>query len=106
MITFNELLERAETEKIAIHTRTEKQAKALLKALDKRGYRWTEGIKLNSTTWYGVFRKDTCYSFYDYYRKLQDKEVRYCSFNWYKNEGYTIIEFKDIDWKGDWYILV
>ena len=37
MITFTDLLEKAKTNKIAIHTTTEEQAKVLLSELDKRG---------------------------------------------------------------------
>jgi hypothetical protein len=38
MITFTDLLERAKTEPIAIHTPTEEQDITLLTELDKRGY--------------------------------------------------------------------
>jgi len=88
MITFTELLERAKTEEIAIHTPTEEQAVTLLKALDKKGYEWT-----NSTTRHGVWLEDTCYDF------DLNKQVCYCSLKFYQNEGYTVIEFADIDFK-------
>lgn len=91
MITFTELLERAKTEKIAIHTPTEAQAKALLKALDEKGYKWNSEEKLTTKTRYGVFREDTCYDF------GLDKEVWYWSLELYRDEGYPIIEFDDID---------
>ena len=106
MITLNELLERSKTEKIAIHTRIEKQAKALLKALDKRGYEWTLGVKLTTQTNYDLEKENTCYDFRDRYGKLLDKVIMYGPLNSYKGDGYTIIEFEDIDWKGDWYVLL
>ena len=90
MITFTELLERAKTEKIAIHTPTEEQAKELLKALDKRGYKWI-GDKLTAITRYEVYKEDTCYSL------ELDNTIYYSPFTWYQSESYTIIEFKDID---------
>ena len=96
MITFKELLERVKSELIAIHTATEKQAKALLKALDKRGYEWTLGVKLTTQTNYDLAKENTCYSFRDYYGKLLNKVIMYGPLNSYKGDGYTIIEFSDI----------
>ena len=90
-LLFSELLERAKTEKIAIHTPTEAQAKELLKALDQKGYEWAKGVKLTSASCYEVFREDTCYNF------GLDKQVWYDSFRFCQEEKYTIIEFKDID---------
>jgi len=90
-LSFSELLKRAKTEEIAVHTPTEEQAKSLLKALYKRGYTWSSGQKLTAETWYGIYKENTCYGFY------LRKQVCYCSFDWYQNEGFTIIEFSDID---------
>ena len=100
MITFNELLERAKTEKIAIHTPTEKQAKALLKALDEKGYVWLTETKLTTETWY-EYEENTCYDFYDGVGKLLDKKVCFSPLKFYKKCGRTIIEFKDIDFKEE-----
>ena len=93
MITFNELLERAENEDIAIHTSNEEQAKTLLKALDEKKFRWNSGEKLTDRTYYEFDRENTCYTF------NLNKRVSYCSLVWYQYKGYTIIEFKDIDFK-------
>ena len=100
-LSFSELLERTKTEEIAIHTPTEKQAKALLKALDERGYEWTLIVKLTTKTCYKYYKENTCYSFYDSYGKLRDKEVWYCSLDWYQDEGYKIIEFSEIDFEEE-----
>ena len=94
-LSFSELLERAKSEKIAIHTATEAQAKKLLKALDKRGYKWTSGDKLTSQTNYEDYKENTCYDF-DFY-----KQAGYCSLKFYQPCGYTIIEFTNIDFKED-----
>ena len=91
MITFNELLERAKTEKIAIHTPTEKQAKTLLKALNKSGYVWKSGNKLTATTYYNAYKENACYTF------GFDKKVMFGLLKFYEDEGYAIIEFTDID---------
>ena len=92
MITFNELLERAKSELIAIHTPTEEQAKTLLKALDKRGYEWFGGEEITITN-YEDDKENTCYTFHD----ILDKKIMYSPLDWYQEEGYTIIEFTDID---------
>ena len=101
MITFKELLERAKSERIAIHTPTEEQAKALLKALDERGYEWISEEKLTDITCYEDEKENTCYTFYDCYGKLLDKKITYSPLDWHQGEGYTIIEFKDIDFKEE-----
>ena len=88
MITFKNLLERAKTEKIAIHIPTEEQAKTLLKALDEKGYEWNSGKKLTDQRNY---YENICYGF------GKDNKVYYCSLAWYQKEHYTIIEFSDID---------
>ena len=92
-LSFSELLKRAKTEKIAIHTPTEEQAKALLKALVKKGYKWISGYKLTSETCYEDYKENTCYDF-----ELNNK-ICYCRLNFYQQCGYTIIEFKAIDFK-------
>lgn len=86
-----DLLERAKTERIAIHTATEEQAKTLLKALDKKGYVWASEVKLTARTNYECYKENTCYEF-----NLK-KQVLYCPLKFFQNYGYTIIEFSDID---------
>lgn len=93
MITFEKLLERAKSEKIAVHTPTAEQAKTLLTELDEKGYVWNGGEKLTTEICYEAFREDTCYDF------DLNKQVWYDSCGYCQEEGYTIIEFKDIDFK-------
>ena len=93
MITFTDLLEKAKTNKIAIHTTTEEQAKVLLSELDKRGYEWFGGKKLTIETFYGNYKEKTGYTFEPRHK------IAYSSLDFYQNEGYTIIEFEDIEFK-------
>ena len=91
MITFKDLLERTNSELIAIHTPTEKQAITLLTELDKRGYKWNSGEKLTDITCYEVEKENTCYIF------EPNKKVMYSPLDFYQEVGYTIVEFTDID---------
>ena len=93
MITLKKLLERAKTEKIAIHTPTKEQAITLMKALDKKSYRWNSGKKPKNEAYYENYEKRTCYDI------EKNNEVCYGSLEWYEENDYTIIEFKDIDFK-------
>ena len=99
MITFNKLLERAKSEKIAVHTATEAQAITLLKALDKKGYRWNGEAKLTDCSNFEVYKENTCYNFSTYTDgALLNKKVVYGPLSLYQ-EHYTIIEFTDIDFE-------
>ena len=98
MITFTELLERAKSEKIAVHTPTEEQAISLLNELDKRGFTWVGGDKLTDITNYEDDKENTCYVFgIDVDGNVLNKRVVYESLKFHKEHDYTIIEFKDID---------
>jgi len=100
MITFTELLKRAKKEQIAIHTANEEQAKALLKALDEKGYTWNSGDKLTTMTYYEDEKENTCYVFSrDYLGEKLDKRVIYGSLEFHQENNYTVIKFKDIDFK-------
>ncbi len=100
-LSFSELLEKAKTEKIAIHTPTEEQAISLLNELNKKGFTWVSGEKLTDMARYEYYKEKTCYTFHDIYGKLLDKEIMYCSLKWYQDEGYTIIEFSEIDFEEE-----
>ena len=99
MIKFTELLERAKSEKIAIHTPTEEQAITLLSELDKKGYEWFGGEEI-TTTRYKMFSESTCYVFgIDVYGNVLDKKIMYDSLSFFLEMEYTIIEFTNIDFK-------
>ena len=102
MITFKELLERARSERTAIHTPTEEQAKALLNELNKKGYKWASGKKLTDATYYEYDKKNTCYCFgIDADGDLLNKKVVWDSLKFHQENGYTIIKFSDIDFAED-----
>lgn len=92
-LSFDELLERAKSEKLAIHTATEAQAIALLSELDKRGYTWHTGTKLTTRLSYWLYKENTCYDF------DLNKEVWYGQLSFYQELGFTNIEFSEIDFK-------
>ena len=93
MITFTELLERAKSEKIVVHTPTEEQAKTLLKMLDKSGYVWKGKYDLITTTHYEAHKENTCYAL------EPNNIICYSSITWYQIVSYAIIEFSDINFK-------
>lgn len=90
MITFKKLLERAKTEKIAIHVLVEAQAIILLKKLGEKGYTWGSGDKITTETYYKTYQEDTCYDF------EQKNKVWYGLCSSYLENDYTIIEFSEI----------
>ena len=96
MITFEKLLKKAKTKRIAVHTPTKEQAKILLEALDKKGYEWASEDKLTAETNYEDYKKATCY---DFGTSNLDNEVTYSPLDWYQEHDYTIIEFTDIDFE-------
>lgn len=70
---------------------TEEKAEVFCKYLNDIGMEWCYGVSyLKGTNWH-VYKKITCYSF---------NEGEYSSFDFYKNEGYTILEFDDFDWSS------
>ncbi len=92
-LLFSVLLERAKSKKIVVHTPTEEQAVTLLKAVDKKGYRWASGTKPSTETYHKMYEGRTCYDF------EQKNKICYGSLSFYQKEGYIIIEFEDIDFK-------
>lgn len=95
MITFKELLKIAKTEKVAVHTSTEEQAVVLLSKLNKRGYVWKGKYDLITTTHFGRHEEDTCYAL------EPNNRICYSSITWYQIVNYKIIEFSEIDFKGE-----
>ena len=87
-ITVNEFFQLKDTKKLAIHPRNEENAKALCKAFDEKGHHWFNGTKyVENNYYYNVFGKRTCYSNGGTYGDIDS----------YKIEGFTIIEFEDVD---------
>ena len=96
-LSFSELLERSKSESIAVHTPTEEQAIALLNELDKKGYRWASGRNLTDNTRYENYKENTCYIFG--ISSHSSEVVMYGLLNWYQYDGYTIIDFSEIDFE-------
>ena len=86
-LSLSELLERAKTEKLAIHTPTEAQAKTLLKAFDKMGKRWRDGSSYLEIDYFGKEKENTCYS----------NHREYCHKQWYEEHGYAIYDYSEVD---------
>ena len=76
--------------KIAVHCDTEEKANKLLKAFDKMGWGWSSGLRYTDINRWGRYREKTCYHPTIGVRSFGDTE-------WYADEGYTIIEFADVD---------
>ena len=98
-LSFSELLKRAKSERIVVHTPTEKQAITLLKMLDKNGYEWFGGEEITITN-YEDDKENTCYVFgIDVDGNVLDKKIMYGSLKFHQKNEDTITEFADIDFK-------
>lgn len=74
-------------EKIAIHCNTKEKAKKILNAFDKMYMRWWSGDSYSKFDLYHGYGGNTCYS----------NNHRFCSYEYYKNVGYKIYEYEEID---------
>lgn len=89
------LSELIKQDKIAIHTPTEENANALLKALYRLGYEGWTFDKLTSSNEYQRYGQNTCYA---PLRWLNGKTyIECCSLYFYGKIGREIVEFTDID---------
>ena len=102
MITFNELLQRAKSQNIAVHTSTKEQAKKFVNEISKKVYRRSDCVKTTMESHYDIFGADTCYLFgttcvstvnYPCFMVASQWDARY--------EGYAIVEFTNIDFKEE-----
>ena len=55
-------------------------------------------VYLNAMSWWSFYKDETCY-FVDI--NVQDGDLKhvgfeYCRESWYKNNGYTVLEFNDV----------
>lgn len=71
----------------AIHCDTEEKANLLCKAMDKKGWTWSGGTRCTEDNRWEHDKNNTCY---------RPSCGGYCNVDWYKNEGYTIVEFEDV----------
>lgn len=73
-------------EKIAVHCKTEEEAKDFCQKMHEQGMKWNgNGDSFLETTRYHAFQKETCYS----------GTGCYCPYDYYKENEYTILEWSD-----------
>jgi len=70
---------------IAVHCKTEAEAKDFCRKMHENGMRWSGGDSYLDYTWYDVYGEETCYTGY---RMFADYE-------YYKEKGYKILEWED-----------
>lgn len=71
--------------KIAVHCKTEEEAKDFCKRMHKHGMEWVSGNSYLSYTHYGVYRDETCY----------DGDGGYQSYDYSEKYKYKILEWSD-----------
>lgn len=73
-------------EKIAVHCKTEEEAKDFCKKMHEQGMKWNgDGNSFLEETKYRTFQEKTCYS----------GTGCYCPYDYYKKNKYTILEWSD-----------
>jgi hypothetical protein len=71
--------------KIAVHCKTEEEAKDFCKQMYKHGMEWASGGSYLSYTHYGIYRDKTCY----------DGDGGYQSYDYFEKCEYRILEWSD-----------
>lgn len=77
--------EKFKTEKIAVHCKTEDEAKDFCQKMHEQGMKLADMNSFLKRTKYHTFQKNTCYSCDGYY----------CYYDYYKENEYTILEWSD-----------
>ena len=72
---------------MVIHCDTEEKADKLLNAFDKLGKKWSSYMSYLDSDYYSIYKQNTCYS----------NDNHYSHYNWYKENGYKIFEFDEVD---------
>jgi hypothetical protein len=76
----------------AVSCKTKKQAKELFKELQILGYIWKGGEKLSAkNTYYSTYKEETCYTIDNMQGIIAYQDITY-----FKENGYKIIQIKDI----------
>lgn len=100
MITFNELLQRAKSQNIAVHTSTKEQAKKFVNEISKKVYKQGDCAKTTMESHYDIFGADTCYLFGTTCVSTVNYPCFMVASQWDASyEGYAIVEFTDIDFE-------
>lgn len=80
-------------EELAIHCRTEEQAKTLCKAFDRMGRRWQSGCRYIDKTNYWYYETETCYSNDGTYTEVEN--CWNCDIKIYKFEDIILPEISE-----------
>lgn len=85
----------AETWKPVVHCPEKWQAETLIKEFDVL---LPGRVHLNAVNWWSFYRDETCYYVDIHVQDGDLKRVRfeYCRESWYKDSGYTVLEFNDV----------
>jgi len=85
------LVDIIKKENVFIHTKTKNQANRLMKELDKQELEWADGRKYNHhNNHWKLYKANTCYCPHDGYIR---------NFGSLDADGFTIVEFKDVDFE-------
>ena len=71
--------------KIAVHCKTEEEAKDFFRKMHEHGMKWNGGFSYLDYTSCRIYRERTCYI----------AKGEYCFKNYYEKKGYTILEWSD-----------
>lgn len=85
----NKMIERFKNKKIAVHCKTQKEYDELMELLEEHNLKWGSGAK--HLNYYEIYKEKTCIVF----NFFKDGLLGYCYMEFYKNNGYKIVDYKD-----------
>lgn len=83
-MSFN--LREFNSSKLVMHCKTAKEARDFCSLLHRAGREWSSGMSYDTNTKWDDYEHKTCYNF---------NEGTFSSVNYYKSEGFTILEWSD-----------
>jgi len=72
-------------DKIAVHCKTEEQAKDFCRQMHEHGFEWADGQSYSTKTYWSNNKYNICYT----------GNGTYCDLEYYNNNNYTILEWSD-----------
>lgn len=75
----------------AMFCKTKEEANIFLNFLADHGRKWSSGNSYREVKSFGGYADGACYAF---------NIGQWCSFDWYANRGFTILEFENFEWDG------
>lgn len=79
-------------QQVAMHCKTEEEAKDFCRVLHENGYRWVSGLCLTKNTSWSNYGEDTHYDFSD---KFGHFEITYSEGWYFRHNNYKILEWSD-----------